>query len=268
MNGYELSRTWFDFCFENPEKIKPTHTAIYLFAVEHCNRLGWKKKFGLPTAAAMECLGIKNYKTYINSLEDIVEWQFIEWVEKSKNQYSANIITLANSNKESTKANTKALDKAFLIQGQGNASIDKPINKEQINIEQLNKKILSSINISEVPKELKDYYRLAVLFNELFIKNLENKGAPTKNLETATFEQSIPSIRLMVEKDGVSLEQIDTAYNRLNSAEEDFWKGIILSTKKLREKIVQLLAQNNNTKKKLTETAMNQAVIDKVKKYD
>ena len=54
MNGYELSRNWFDWCFENPEKIKPNHTALYFFAVEHCNRLGWKKKYGMPTTEEMQ----------------------------------------------------------------------------------------------------------------------------------------------------------------------------------------------------------------------
>lgn len=49
MNGYELSRKWFDWCFENPEKINPNHSAMYFFIIEHCNRLGWKDKFGLPT---------------------------------------------------------------------------------------------------------------------------------------------------------------------------------------------------------------------------
>ena len=54
LTGYDLSRAWFDFCFENPDKICPNHTALYFFAIEHCNRLGWKKKFGLPTTMAME----------------------------------------------------------------------------------------------------------------------------------------------------------------------------------------------------------------------
>ena len=56
MNGYELSRSWFDFCFENPEKISPNHTALYFFCIEHCNRLGWKNKFGLPMEMAKEAL--------------------------------------------------------------------------------------------------------------------------------------------------------------------------------------------------------------------
>lgn len=44
--GYDLSRSWFDWCFINPEN--SNHTALYFF-IEHCNRMGWKERFGLPT---------------------------------------------------------------------------------------------------------------------------------------------------------------------------------------------------------------------------
>lgn len=60
-NGYNLSRNWFDWTFENPEKVKPIHTAIYFYAVERSNRLGWKNKFGFPSYLAMETLGVKNW---------------------------------------------------------------------------------------------------------------------------------------------------------------------------------------------------------------
>ena len=142
MNGYELSRSWFDWCFENPDKISPNHSALFFFCIEHCNRLGWKEKFGLPTTMAKEAIGIRSYNTYINTLTDLVEWGFIKLVEKSKNQYSANIVALSNFNEAPDKAQVKALDKAILKHGRKHiestsesiSSIDKPItiNKEQI----------------------------------------------------------------------------------------------------------------------------------------
>lgn len=136
MNSYELSRNYFDWCFENPEKITPSHTAIYFFAIEHCNRLGWKEKFGLPSQMVMDAIGIKNWRTYIKAFNDLTEWGFFELVEKSKNQYSSNIIAIVKN----TKANTKALDKAMQMhlqkQGQSIVSIDKPINNITINNKQ------------------------------------------------------------------------------------------------------------------------------------
>lgn len=137
MNGYELSRNWFDWCFENPEKINPNHTAIYFFAIEHCNRMGWKNKFGFPSQMTMDALGIKKHQTYIKYFRDLVDWGFIILIQESKNQYSANIISLNNA---MTK-NGKALDKALInhaakqteSNGQSNSSIDKQYNNITIN---------------------------------------------------------------------------------------------------------------------------------------
>jgi len=140
MNSYELSRNYFDWCFENPEKISVNHTAIYFFAIEHCNRLGWKAKFGFPTQMVMDALGIKKHQTYIRYFNELVEFGFIELIQKSQNQYSSNIISLNND----VPKNGKALDKAIInhrakqietigqSNGQSNSSIDKPINKEPL----------------------------------------------------------------------------------------------------------------------------------------
>jgi len=90
LNGYSLSRSFFDWCFENPEKIKPNHVALYFFIVEHCNRLGWKRKFGLPTDVCKDAIGIKSYNTYIKTLNDLIEFGFINMIQKSKNQWTEN----------------------------------------------------------------------------------------------------------------------------------------------------------------------------------
>jgi hypothetical protein len=142
MNSYDLSRMWFDFSFSNPDKIKPIHTAIYFFAIEHCNRLGWKKKFGFPTSMVLEATGIKSYSAYKKHFDEIVEFGFFTVHEYSKNQYSSNVIELSLK----VKALDKALDKALIkhsskqVQSthQSSSSIDKqltitPINNETIN---------------------------------------------------------------------------------------------------------------------------------------
>lgn len=137
MTGYDLSRNFFDWCFENPELVRPIHIALYFFAVEHCNRLGWKEKFGFPTQMTMDAIGVKNWRTYIKALNDLVEWGFFELLEKSKNQYSTNVIVIVKNTKANTKALTKAQQKH--IQKQVNSTykstvdINKHINKEPIN---------------------------------------------------------------------------------------------------------------------------------------
>ena len=155
MNSYELSRNWFDWSFENPEKISPNHSALYFFIIEHCNRLGWKEKFGLPTTMAKEAIGIRSYNTYINTLNDLVQFGFINLIEKSKNQYSSNIVALLNFD----KAHDKALDKALIKHGTKQRESIDSINKQET-IEQLNIYRQFSnlkITIEELDKLKKDY---------------------------------------------------------------------------------------------------------------
>lgn len=131
MNSYELSRKFWDWSFENPEIVKPIHSSIYFFAIEHCNRLGWKEKFGLPSQMVMEAIGVKNWRTYSKGLNDLVEYGFIKMIETSKNQYSSNIIAIVNFTKADTKALDKALQKHSKKQGQSTVSIDKQKTIEQ-----------------------------------------------------------------------------------------------------------------------------------------
>jgi hypothetical protein len=142
INSYELSRKWFDWSFENPEKISPNHAAIYFFAIEHCNRLGWRNKFGFPTQMVMDAIGIKKHQTYIKYFNDLVEWGFFELVQKSINQYSANIISLVSAKPKSGKA----LDKAIITHaakqiksiGQSNGSINKPLTNKPLTNKPIN----------------------------------------------------------------------------------------------------------------------------------
>lgn len=134
MDTYSLSRNFFNWCFDNPEKVSPNHTAIYFFAIEHCNRLGGKEKFGFPTMMACDAIGIKKPQTYTKYFNDLEDWGFFKVHERSKNQYSANIISLIYA----LPKNGKALDKAFVkhglkqteSMGQSNSPIIKQVNKE------------------------------------------------------------------------------------------------------------------------------------------
>lgn len=86
-----------------------------------------------------DAIGISNYRTYSNTLSDLIEWWFIKEIQKSKNQYSSTIIAIV----ENTEANTKALDKALQKHSQkqsistvyGTVCIDKQetIEQETIN---------------------------------------------------------------------------------------------------------------------------------------
>jgi len=147
MNTYDLSRKFWDFSFNNPHKVKPSHTAIYFFAIEHCNRLGWKKIFGFPTSMVMEATGIKSYSSYKKYFDDLAEWGFIEVKEYSKNQYSSNVIALAFNDKAHDKALDKALIKHVTKQSESTIQSISSINKQRtINNKQGKKFIPPTIN--------------------------------------------------------------------------------------------------------------------------
>jgi len=145
MNSYELSRAYWNWAFDNPDLTTPYHASIYFFAVEHCNRLGWKEKFGFPTTMVMEANGIKSYRKYKSVFDDLVCYGFFKVIEYSKNQYSANIISISAYDQQD-KALDKALDKAMIKHvtkqsesiSESNSSIDKPktLNNKPKNIEQ------------------------------------------------------------------------------------------------------------------------------------
>lgn len=140
MNSYELSKGFFDWCYENPEKISPNHAAIYFFAIDHCNRLGWKEKFGFPTQMTMDAIGIKKHHTYSRYFNDLVEWGFFKLVQKSSNQYSSNIISLKSAMPKNGKALSKANKKHAAKQpestGHGSGCIDKLLTLNLKTVEQ------------------------------------------------------------------------------------------------------------------------------------
>ncbi len=122
----------------------------------------------------------------------------------------------------------------------------------------LNKSLLSEIKISddkkffmfnnlnfEVTEEQIGYFKSAIAFQKLIIKNLKEKRSPTTQVENAKYKNFVDPIRLMFEKDKCTVQQLRDAYDYLNSAEGEFWKSNILSTAKLREKISVLLAKKN-----------------------
>ena len=139
LDYFKLMRDFWDFAFENPELIKPNHCALYSFTVEHCNRLGWKKKFGLPASMVLDAIGLKSYSVYKKTFDNLVEFGFIDVIEYSRNQHSSNIVALKDNSKANYKAYSKAHSKArnkadettiestFQSTLESTVSIDKPI---------------------------------------------------------------------------------------------------------------------------------------------
>jgi hypothetical protein len=161
MDIFKLYRDFWDFAFENPDKIKPNHIAIFSFAIEHCNRLGWKQKYGLPSAMVMEATGIKSYNTYISAFNELIDFGFIKLIEKSKNQYSSNIIAISNFDKATNKALDKALIKHTTKQSESTLQSIDSIDIQYTSIQETINKHGKNSNIvlseSEYQKLCQDY---------------------------------------------------------------------------------------------------------------
>lgn len=149
MDIYSLSRSFWDFSFENPEKMKPIHSSIFFFAIEHCNRLWWKDKFWFPTTMVMDAIWISNYSSYKNWLDELVEWGFIKMIQVSKNQYSANVISLI----QFVWSTDKALDKALIKHGT-KQHIKQVESIASIDIQVYNSTNVPITNIQDISKDI------------------------------------------------------------------------------------------------------------------
>lgn len=137
INGYELSRQWFNFIHETSEMISPIHTALYFWIVELNNQLQWKPVFGLPTNYSMQSAGVKTYKAYKKALDDLIRWGFVELIQKSYNQHTCNQVALvlktkANDNPDELLSTLEpkqdqSTDQCFSLKDQSGTTIVKHI---------------------------------------------------------------------------------------------------------------------------------------------
>lgn len=130
--GYSLTRDWFNFAASNYGKVSPTDGILFLYIVELCNRVGWKPVFGLPTDRTMQAIGVKNWRTYKKSIDNLVQWGFIEVVEKAVNQETATRVAIVwNTEADTvagTEAETTAQQERIQQQSRGAVDIDKQEN--------------------------------------------------------------------------------------------------------------------------------------------
>jgi hypothetical protein len=98
INGYTLSRNYFEWAFNNPDRSDPVICALYFFIIDEFNRSKWKDKIYLYRGRCMDAIGCKSPKTYRRAYLSLIEAGFIKIITKSPNQYRANEISLGNPN--------------------------------------------------------------------------------------------------------------------------------------------------------------------------
>jgi len=239
-NGYTLSRQWFDFADENPEKIKPAHGILYLWCVELNNRLNWKEKFGLPAYDTMKIIGISSHHTYKKALDELIKWGFVKMITKSKNQHTANIITLVKFTKAQPSAMANFAE-ALPKHSPGTVTIDK--QEETI---KTNKPFMSDAFSTDY-KPINDFDSIAfILWKQCYDNRVQKKITPTILLK-AKPEAWTRDIRLMIERDQRTEQEITEVLKWLKT--DSFWADNILSPEKLRSQFERLQLEMRKTPK-------------------
>lgn len=198
MNGYDLTRNWYNFKFENISKVKSVHSDLYFYTVDLWNRLGQKKEFGLPTSVTMESLGIGSYNTYKKTLQDLIDFGFLKLIKESKNQHQSKIVALSKIDKALDKALDKAHNKATDKASDG---IDKQRTKnKETDSSESNK---PKITFEERQQKFLDWFNNRVLFHKGKLGNFSILSKTTQNnLKT-------------ILKNNYSAEQLNKAFSNM-----------------------------------------------------
>lgn len=200
-----------------------------------------------PLKAVLKCDLIK--------YENVKEEKSISGRTGNLKRWNNDLFLLVESNKMTLQdAENLAKNRKTSVSDKIIANATKTSHKIAVNDNDndIYKKLLSEIKISEVPTDLQMYYRIAKDFQNLFIKNLTQRNAPIKNQQNATFKNYVDPIRLAIINNECNINDFRDVWKYLDSPQGDFWKTNILSTSKLREQIQKLImsARENKTQTK------------------
>lgn len=93
INGFEQIKAFYSWVFNNPDKVRPTHVSLYLFLWNQNNRANWVEWFKCPYDLAMQGACIGNKGTYYRCLDELKDWNLIDY-KKGINNYKAPQIML------------------------------------------------------------------------------------------------------------------------------------------------------------------------------
>ena len=99
---------------------------------------------------------------------------------------------------------------------------DSSLKKNQTN------RVLSEVKPSEVPLEDFEYYEIALNFQKKIKQNLVDANGPTQKIDQAKYETWVKPIRLMMSRDKITREQINTA--AIFALKSDFWNNHLMET--------------------------------------
>jgi hypothetical protein len=242
INGYGLSRQWFEFAEENSEKIKPVHAALWFWLVELNNQLNWNECFCVPTDRAMAMIGTKSFNTYKSALDDLIRWGFVKRVAKSKNQHTSNVYSLV---KIATSKNDGAeLRQAGLLHQ--NLTPQNDIDKQYKQYKTIKHFMSGFFNPDFKPQNVFDSIAFR-LWNQCYTNRIAKNIKPTI-LKKAKVKDWSNEVRLMINQDKRTEAEIIEVLEFLKS--DSFWCKNIESTATLRKRFERLQLEMKTPKAK------------------
>jgi uncharacterized phage protein (TIGR02220 family) len=146
--------------------------------------MGWKQKFGFPTDQAMEAVGIKNYKTYIKGLLDLVDFGFIKIHQRSKNIHTSNIIEVVKNTNVTTNAHTKASQMHTPKQVHSTVSIDKLVNYKTYKLIEANVSVVEDNLDKWIKAETEEKNIISFDFDKFILFFAEVTGKKIRNTQS------------------------------------------------------------------------------------
>lgn len=215
---------------QNPElSLKQKGMLCYLISLPK----GWK-----IYKSELESRFTDGRESISNAIEDLVKLGFLGKTENPKEQGKFSGFTYTVKPLRVNRNGSTATENPQLI------NTNKEITNKEKNI--INNILLSKIKISDLPQDKNSlmYFDIATKFVSAFMANKIYLGDKNvKNLEEAKYKAYVDPIRLLIETDKYTKEELRIVYNFLCGPKSDFWKPNILSTSKLREKFSKLLIE-------------------------
>ena len=115
-----LMRQWYDYVDSHPAEVCSKHTALYHWTIKRCQEAGWRRSIAMPTALAMNAMGVSRYETYKKTLHDLVRFGFIEVLQYSTNQHTDTLIALLKNSEARCLVKVVQLELKFKVKRQVN----------------------------------------------------------------------------------------------------------------------------------------------------
>lgn len=187
-------------------------------------------------------------------------------VKKYFQSYRKTMDFVMAAKKSGEKGGRKRVDnqdyKEQTLKGSLEGSVKEPLN-EPLNLKDNIKRIkdnsirdnskttFSEINISHVEEKNKPYFEQAKAFYSLILENQKKIDSPgAKKIEKNPAKKWIDQIRLMVEVDEITVDQMRQVWNFLSK--NDFWNKTCQSPENLRKNFSQMYNQSKRSNGKQT----------------